>query len=568
MATYIPDPTNVDEPLDTRPASTAAAEFRALKTFLQSVVAGGLPPVTGKNGYMLLADTSIPGAKWVDVKSTVLPGQSGNSGRLLSTDGTDALWSTFYSFLPSMAGKGSQLVRVNAAATAYEYAAFASLFPAGSPGYVLQLNAGGTAPEWSNTPALGAATAALAAATANTNQLATTAWVRSATFAQTANAGVDTLFSIAADTLAAKLQAIRDNLRYIKETQIPAVVAGNVASATKLATARTIGGVSFDGTANITLPGVNATGNQSTSGNAATATQLATARTINGVSFNGTANITVADATKLPLSGGTVTGNVVAQQASRGAVSLLSTGTPSRTGLLSFDGQNAVRQGYVGYSDSESAVQDFGTIPFVCGVLEASNAIGVGTNIIMRNAASAIYSSDDTGYNVFAGGAGSSGGANLLAYGGTHATQANIGYLRAAATNVFKWEAGAVTVTGTLSATGAASLTDASTVGGVSIGYRNVPRTSGTGKTMAVSDIGKCYATTGACTIPASVFDVGDALMIYNNSATAVTLTQGSGLTLRLSGTTNTGNRTIFARGIATIWFNSATEAIVSGAVS
>ena len=45
--------------------------------------------------------------------------------------------------------------------------------------------------------------------------------------------------------------------------------------------------------------------------NAATATKLATARTINGVSFDGTANITVADSTKLPLTGGTVTGELV-----------------------------------------------------------------------------------------------------------------------------------------------------------------------------------------------------------------------------------------------------------------
>ena len=37
---------------------------------------------------------------------------------------------------------------------------------------------------------------------------------------------------------------------------------------------------------------------------------LTTARTINGVSFNGSANITVADSTKLPLSGGTMTGNL------------------------------------------------------------------------------------------------------------------------------------------------------------------------------------------------------------------------------------------------------------------
>jgi hypothetical protein len=47
---------------------------------------------------------------------------------------------------------------------------------------------------------------------------------------------------------------------------------GNAATATALATARDIGGVSFDGTGNITLPGVNSSGNQNTSGNAATVT--------------------------------------------------------------------------------------------------------------------------------------------------------------------------------------------------------------------------------------------------------------------------------------------------------
>ena len=62
-----------------------------------------------------------------------------------------------------------------------------------------------------------------------------------------------------------------------------------VASAAKLTTARTIGGVSFDGTANINLPGVNAAGTQNTSGSAAT---LTTARSINGTSFNGSADIT------------------------------------------------------------------------------------------------------------------------------------------------------------------------------------------------------------------------------------------------------------------------------------
>lgn len=68
---------------------------------------------------------------------------------------------------------------------------------------------------------------------------------------------------------------------------------GNAATATALATARNIGGVSFDGTGNIDLPGVNATGDQDTSGNAATATKLAATKTIAGVAFDGSANISL-----------------------------------------------------------------------------------------------------------------------------------------------------------------------------------------------------------------------------------------------------------------------------------
>ena len=62
--------------------------------------------------------------------------------------------------------------------------------------------------------------------------------------------------------------------------------------ADQLTTARTIGGVSFDGSANINLPGVNTAGNQNTTGSAAT---LTTARTLTigstGKTFNGSANV-------------------------------------------------------------------------------------------------------------------------------------------------------------------------------------------------------------------------------------------------------------------------------------
>ena len=59
-------------------------------------------------------------------------------------------------------------------------------------------------------------------------------------------------------------------------------VTGNADTATTLETARTIGGTSFDGSANIAV------------GLSATATALASARTIAGQSFDGSANITIA----------------------------------------------------------------------------------------------------------------------------------------------------------------------------------------------------------------------------------------------------------------------------------
>lgn len=78
---------------------------------------------------------------------------------------------------------------------------------------------------------------------------------------------------------------------------------GNVATATKLQTVRTIAGVSFDGTSNISIPAGNVGAYTkaevdsriatTVGGNVASATKLQTARTINGVAFDGTANIEV-----------------------------------------------------------------------------------------------------------------------------------------------------------------------------------------------------------------------------------------------------------------------------------
>jgi len=97
--------------------------------------------------------------------------------------------------------------------------------------------------------------------------------------------------------------------------------AGNASTASALATPVNIGGVSFDGSAAITLPGVNSGGNQNTSGSAAT---LTTPRAIGGVSFNGSAAI--------DLPGVNSGGN---QNTSGSAATLT---TPRAIGGVNFDG--------------------------------------------------------------------------------------------------------------------------------------------------------------------------------------------------------------------------------------
>lgn len=78
-----------------------------------------------------------------------------------------------------------------------------------------------------------------------------------------------------------------------QDGSITGSLVGNASTATVLQTARRIGGVSFDGSTDINLPGVNIQGNQNTTGNAATATKLQTPRTINSVTFDGSADIAI-----------------------------------------------------------------------------------------------------------------------------------------------------------------------------------------------------------------------------------------------------------------------------------
>jgi hypothetical protein len=146
----------------------------------------------------------------------------------------------------------------------------------------------------------------------------------------------------------------------------PTLNQNTTGSAATLTTARTIGGVSFNGSANINLPGVNAAGNQNTSGNAATVTNatLTTALTVNTGAVTlvgnagGASQITIPNGT-CNLTAGTSAITVASGTAALGTSAIAnggkaSTVTVSATGVASTDvldwGFNGDPTGVTGYN--------------------------------------------------------------------------------------------------------------------------------------------------------------------------------------------------------------------------
>jgi hypothetical protein len=152
-------------------------------------------------------------------------------------------------------------------------------------------------------------------------------------------------------------------------------VTGNASTATALQTARTIGGVSFNGTANINLPGVNTAGNQNTSGTAAvgTAVTVTTSNTSSAfkIPFANTTVSTTGNYGLLQDSTATFTYNpntntVVAgtfSGALSGAATSAATWTTARTITIGATGKSVNGSGNVSWSLAEiGASTDLGGV--------------------------------------------------------------------------------------------------------------------------------------------------------------------------------------------------------------
>jgi len=113
------------------------------------------------------------------------------------------------------------------------------------------------------------------------------------------------------------------------------------------------------------------------------------------------------------------------------------------------------------------------------------------------------------------------------------------------------------------------TLPDATT----SLGYINIPQ-SGSAKTtaytLATSDVGEFIevGSGGSIEIPDATFSAGDAILVFNNTASGITITCTI-TTAYIAGTdADKATMTLATRGIASILFVSGTVCVISGNVS
>lgn len=325
----------------------------------------------------------------------------------------------------------------------------------------------------------------------------------------------------------------------------------------------------------------------SITGNAATATALQTARTINGTSFNGTANIvTSLWGTSRTLTIGN-TGKAVDGSASV-SWSLAEIGAQPVDADLTAIAALAGTSGLLRKTAADTWSLD--TSAYITGnqtITFSGDATGSGTTAVTLTLAnSGVGAGTYRSVTVDAKGRVTAGTdpTTLAGYGITDAQALDAdltaiaalagtsGLLRKTAANTWALETTAYAplaspaFTGTPTAPTAAAKDATTQVATDAFVDRLRSFLTGiTTGTPTTADRGCLLQVTAGITLPASVFAAGDTFSIYNNSASNITLTQGASLTLRRGGTATTGNRTLAQRGIATVVFISATEAVIGG---
>ncbi len=276
---------------------------------------------------------------------------------------------------------------------------------------------------------------------------------------------------------------------------------GNAATATKLANARNIGGVSFDGSSDINLPGVNQAGNQNTTGTSG--------------GLTGTPNISVGTIN----AGGHTVGT-----------SATFTGNVSIGGTLTYEDVKNV--------DSVGLITAKNGLNVTAGVATFAGAVDINNNVSI------------------------SGGSQLgnLSVAGISTFTGTVD-INSAVTDIDgHLEIDNVNISGVTTATTINATTKY--IGRLeSIPATN--KTSSA--TAAKSDAGTLITTDSQFIIPQNIFAAGDIISVYNNSGSDIQISQGTGVTLRLAGGATTGNRTLAQRGLMTVTCVASNEFVCSG---
>jgi hypothetical protein len=155
----------------------------------------------------------------------------------------------------------------------------------------------------------------------------------------------------------------------------------------------------------------------------------------------------------------------------------------------------------------------------------------------------------------------------VLTYGSTTTQSLTVSNLIATATvstNTFlATTATATTLTGTtISCTTLTGATNNDSKGEV----RLVPIAAQTSAyTITATDHGKCISTSSNVIVPPSTFTAGQNAIIFNSGTTDITITQSTSVTMYQVGTSNTGNRTLAQKGLATVYCVTTNTFVITG---
>jgi hypothetical protein len=155
----------------------------------------------------------------------------------------------------------------------------------------------------------------------------------------------------------------------------------------------------------------------------------------------------------------------------------------------------------------------------------------------------------------------------VLTYGSTTTQSLTVGNLIAttniSASTLLATTATATTLTGTtISCTTLTGATNNDSKGEL----RLVPLNTATSAyTLTATDHGKCISTSSNVIVPPSIFTAGQNAIIFNSGTTDITITQSTSVTMYQVGTSNTGNRTLAQKGLATVYCVTTNTFVITG---